>query len=213
MKNDSTLIILVLDRSGSMSPIAEQTIAGVNSFIKAQKEIPGDAKFTLVQFDDQFDTIHFMLPMNLVPKLTSARYVPRASTSLLDAIGQTIDKTGKTLATMDEDFRPGRVIFAIMTDGEENSSKEYTQPQINQMIKHQREKYNWEFHFLGAGQDAIKVAASYAIPMQFAMNIQGTAKGIARAFDTYSANIGSSRLSGQSVSYSDMDRLNNSKED
>jgi hypothetical protein len=152
MKTDITV---VLDRSGSMASIADDVVGGLNTFIEAQKRVEGEAGFTLVQFDDQYEFVHSHVPMQEVPPLTSATYVPRGSTALLDAIGRTIVDTGARLAMMPEPERPQTVIVAVQTDGFENASREFTRQQVFDLIRHQEQKCSWQFVFLAANQDAI----------------------------------------------------------
>ena len=173
MKTDITI---VLDRSGSMQGIAEATIAGVNSFINAQRKVDGECVVSLTQFDDQYDPIYTARPLQDVPELNGITFVPRGMTALLDAIGRTITRTGERLAATHETRRPAKVIFVILTDGEENCSKEYTRARVNEMISHQRSKYSWEFVFLGANQDAIAVGSKLGIAASSTMSeARGTA--------------------------------------
>ena len=115
---------------------------------------------TLVQFDTEYEFLHRGVPVQQVPPY---RLVPRGMTALLDAVGRAINETGERLAKMDETDRPGLVVFVVMTDGEENSSKEFSKDQVKQMITHQQEKYGWHFTFLGANQDAFAEAGALGI--------------------------------------------------
>ena len=168
MKKDFTQIILVLDRSGSMSSMAQATISGFNEFINRQRALPGDASLLAIKFDDQYEPL-FDGPLAQVPPLDNTTFVPRGMTALHDAIGKTIDDAGMKLAATQEDQRPDKVVFVILTDGLENASKIYNRDRIASMIKHQREKYSWEFVFLGANQDAILVGEALNIPKHAAM--------------------------------------------
>ena len=152
MKTDITV---VLDRSGSMASIAGDVIGGLNTFIQAQAQVEGEACFTLVQFDNEYEVVHAHVPVQDVPPLTDQTYVPRGSTALLDAIGRTIVATGARLAMMAEADRPQVVIFAVQTDGLENASHEFSRQQVFDMIRHQEANYAWQFVFLAADQDAI----------------------------------------------------------
>jgi hypothetical protein len=149
-----------VDRSGSMQAIQQDAEGGVNAFIAEQAKAPGDALLTLVQFDTEYEFLHRGTPIRQVPEY---QLVPRGMTALLDAVGRAINETGERLAKMDEADRPGLVVFVVMTDGEENSSKEFTKAQIKQMIQHQQEKYQWHFTFLGANQDAFAEAGAIGI--------------------------------------------------
>lgn len=142
MKNH-TEIICVVDRSGSMKKIKDDAIGGFNSFLASQKEVPGSASLTLVLFDNHYDLIHNNVPIQDVKELDDKTYVPRGTTALFNAIGKTIDDIGIRLANTTEDERPNKILFIILTDGDENASRFYDQEKINHMISHQTEKYNW----------------------------------------------------------------------
>jgi hypothetical protein len=160
MRSDLTDITLVVDRSGSMAAIQDDAEGGVNAFIAEQKETPGEALLTLVQFDTEYEFLH-----NGVPIREAGKYElhPRGATALLDAVGRAIVETGRRLATTPEPDRPGLVIFVVVTDGQENSSREFTKSQIKEMIERQQEVYNWKFTFLGANQDAFAEAHDLGI--------------------------------------------------
>lgn len=151
MDRELTDITLVVDRSGSMESIREDAEGGINAFLRKQAEQPGNAMLTLVQFDTDYEFAHQGVSIGSVP---SYQLVPRGSTALLDAVGRAITETGMRLASMPESNRPGLVVFVVMTDGLENSSHEYTLERVREMIEHQQSKYNWQFTFLGADQDA-----------------------------------------------------------
>jgi len=174
MRQDLTEIILVVDRSGSMQSCAGDAQGGINSFIKEQKEAEGDANFTLVQFDTEYEFVHKGTPIQDVPDY---QLNPRGMTALLDAVGRAIVETGERLSKMDEAERPGNVICVIVTDGHENSSREYTADQIKKMIDEQRETYSWIFNFLGADETAFQQAASLGISKQFAASYDSSKSG------------------------------------
>lgn len=153
-------IIVVLDRSGSMSTVRNDTIGGFNTFVNDQKsQAKGEVKLTLVQFDDQYEVNYNGRSIQEVPSLTEATYIPRGMTALLDAVGKTINTVGDRLAKTPEAERPSLVIFVTLTDGQENSSKEFKLDQIKSLIEHQTTKYNWQFVFLGADQNAFQAAS------------------------------------------------------
>jgi len=181
-RENHSLIVTILDRSGSMETIKADAIGGFNSFIGSQKELDGTADATLVLFDDQYELLFDTIPLNKVRNLTTKTFVPRGSTALFDAIGKTIDDLGDKLADMNESDRPEKVIIAILTDGEENSSSEYSQKQIKRMIKHQSEKYSWEFLFLAANQDAFSSAETIGISRDFAVQFDANEAGTELAF-------------------------------
>jgi hypothetical protein len=188
MNQNLTDINIVLDRSGSMSSIRVDTIGGFNTFLKAQKEVPGEATLTLAQFDDQYELIHNGKNIQDVPELTKATFIPRGWTALLDAIGSTIIATGARISALPEENRPGKVLFVILTDGEENKSSEFTREKINEMIKHQADVYQWEFVFIGAKQDAIKTGAGFGIKAGNAMSYAANAIGTQSVFNSVSDN-------------------------
>ena len=160
MRSDLTDITLVVDRSGSMEQVREDAEGGVNSFIAQQAKEPGEALLTLVQFDTEYEFLHKGVPISQVPKY---ELVPRGMTALLDAVGRAMNETGERLAKMDEADRPGLVVFVVMTDGLENSSKEFSKATIKEMIERQQQQYNWHFTFLGANQDAFAEAGGMGI--------------------------------------------------
>lgn len=178
MNKNHTEIAYILDRSGSMGPLAETAISSFNSFLKEQQNEPGEVTFSLILFDDEYLLHADAMPIREVVELDANSYVPRATTALLDAIGRTIDNTGKRLAAMREKDRPGKVVVAIFTDGLENASSDYTEKEISKSIKHQQEKYNWEFLFLGANQDAIATAGRMNIRAQDSSNVLYSSTGV-----------------------------------
>lgn len=160
MRTDLTDITMVIDRSGSMASIRSDAEGGINTFVDSQKSEPGEALLTLVQFDTHYEFVHRGVPISSVPKF---KLVPRGSTALLDAVGRSINETGARLGAMEEAQRPGLVVFVIVTDGAENSSKEFTREKIREMIEHQQTVYKWQFTFLAANQDAFAAGASMGI--------------------------------------------------
>ncbi len=163
MKTDLTEIAFVLDRSGSMGTIAPTAIAGFNEFLLAHQAAAGQARLTLVLFDDEYLVPAVSLPIAEVVPLDATTYQPRNTTALLDAIGRTIDELGQRISKLAETDRPGAVIVAILTDGLENASTQYKWRDLAAKIRHQQDKYQWEFLFLGANQDAIATAAQLNI--------------------------------------------------
>jgi hypothetical protein len=186
MKKGLTDIIIVLDRSGSMSSVADDTIGGFNTFLETQQQLPGAAHLELRQFDDQHDVV-FSKPVKEAPKLTRETFVPRGSTALLDAIGMAIMDTGQRLAKLPEAERPEHVIVCIITDGFENASMKFSRNQIFQMITLQRDIYKWAFTFIGTDQDAIAEAGNIGIPAMSALNYKKSHVGTMSAFAAASA--------------------------
>lgn len=163
MKTDLTEIIFILDRSGSMQSLTSDTIGGFNSFIEQQRQESGEAKLTTILFDHEYKILYDGVNIKEVELLNNEQYFARGMTALLDAIGKAINVVGERLSQTKEEDKPGKVIFVITTDGQENSSKEFTQDQIKRMIEHQQENYNWEFLFTGANIDAVATAVHFGI--------------------------------------------------
>jgi hypothetical protein len=189
MKTGYTHIAMVLDRSGSMASIASDTIGGVNTFLEAQRKVPGECSATLVQFDHEFETLCDGRPLGEVKPLTPHTYVPRGSTALYDAIGRTIVQTGDWLMHKPEAERPEKVVCAIITDGYENASKEYDRAKVFDMIKHQREVYKWEFVFIGANQDALKTGEGIGVLRSHSMNYAANSVGTSALYTSMSCNV------------------------
>lgn len=207
MKENYTDINIVLDRSGSMESIKSDTVGGFNSFLNEQKKVAGEATITLVQFDDIYEEVYKAIPLNEAPLLNNDTFIPRHTTALLDAIGKTIVQTGNRLAATQENQRPEKVIFVILTDGLENASHEYKIERINQMISHQRDAYKWEFIFLGANQDAIATASQMGIAQSHALTYAANTIGTQKAFDAVAGHVASYRANvAPSASFSDEDR-------
>lgn len=177
MKAGFTEIVCIIDRSGSMMSLRSDAVGGMNSFLNEQKNVPGDANLTLVFFNHDYQVIYNAKPLADVPPVAEADYVPQGTTALLDAVGRTIDDVGERLANTPEDQRPQQVVVAILTDGLENASKDYTRQRVADMIQHQQEKYGWEFLFLAANMDAFAEAQSLNIPHANAQNVAASPQG------------------------------------
>ena len=173
-----TEIAYILDRSGSMSGMEEAAVAAFNAFLKSQLDVPGDARLTLVLFDDQYEVPVAGLPVGQVPELTAATYTPRGGTALLDAIGRTIKENDARIRSLPDAEKPDKVILAIFTEGEENASIHYTMKHLSDLISLYRREKGWEFLFLAANQDAIATAAGLSIHAADTSNIQYTAVGV-----------------------------------
>lgn len=155
-----TWIVFLLDRSGSMQSIKTDTEGGFAAFIGEQRHATGECAVTLAQFDNEYEIVYSGLSVADVPALNLQ---PRGSTALLDAMGRLITDTGQKLATMPENERPGNVVVAIMTDGMENSSREWTHPAIKSLVEQQTKNYGWQFLYMGADQDAIEVGGRLGV--------------------------------------------------
>jgi len=196
MSEGNTEIIVVLDRSGSMQSCASDTAGGFDAFVEEQRKAPGEAHLTLAQFDDKYDIVHSRVPIAEVPKLD---FQPRGCTALFDAIGKTISATKEQIKNQ----RPGpdAVICLIITDGEENASKEYKKENIKSMIEDAEKSLGWRFVFIGANQDAFKEACGMGISGSSTRNYDVVqTKGM---FDSVSRGIGRYRSSVSQVYSSD----------
>jgi Mg-chelatase subunit ChlD len=195
---DATHIAVLLDRSGSMGDIKDDAIGGFNCFLKEQKAAGANATLTLVQFDtESTDVVHESMPILEVPDLNHQTFQPRGGTPLLDALGQTIDSTGRALAAIPEANRPNKVVFVVITDGQENSSHRHTKASVKEKIDHQSGRYNWQFVFLGANQDAFDEAGAVGIAMGNAANFSPARMQV--AFAATAANVASYRRSGNAA--------------
>ena len=206
MKKGLTEMAFILDMSGSMSGLESDTIGGYNSLIEKQKEEDGEAYVTTVFFDDRYIMFHDHINIQDIAPLTNTDYRPMGMTALLDAIGKTVNSIGVRLNETPEEERPEKVIIVITTDGQENSSREFTKQKIKEMIEHQQSKYNWVFMFLGANMDAVNEAGSLGINTDFARNYTSNAKGTNTAYTVLSASLSNIRDEGfswdvQSSSY------------
>lgn len=181
MNKNLTEIIFLLDRSGSMAGLERDTIGGFNSFVEKQAQLGGKTLVTVVLFDDKYELLWNGEDAEKI-KLTDKEYFVRGSTALLDAIGRAILDAGVRLAGMKEEDRPGKVIFVITTDGLENSSKEFSFSRIKELIRHQQEKYNWEFIFMGANIDTVKEAESMGIHRENTYSFEASSDGVGEMY-------------------------------
>ena len=163
MKKGLTELVFILDRSGSMSGLEGDTIGGFNAMIRKQRKADGEACVSTVLFDNESVVIHDRVDIRRVRPLTGADYSVRGCTALMDAIGKAIHHIGNVHKYAREEDRPERTLFVITTDGMENASHRYTAQQVKQMIERQKEKYGWEFIFLGANMDAVATASRFGI--------------------------------------------------
>ncbi|PLT33340.1 vWA domain-containing protein [Bacillus sp. V5-8f] len=177
MNRNLTEIIFLLDRSGSMAGLESDTIGGFNSLLEKQCQLEGETLVTAVLFDDMYEILWNGVDANST-RLTGKEYYVRGCTALLDAVGKTILDVGHRLSEMSEELRPGKIIFVITTDGMENASREFTYEKVKELIKHQQEKYNWEFIFIGANIDAAEEAESMGINAGNAYNFQASSTGV-----------------------------------
>lgn len=194
MKNEITELVFILDRSGSMAGLEEDTIGGFNAMLAKQKKEPGYAVVTTVLFDDKYEVLHDRINIKDIRPITDKEYYVGGSTSLLDAVGKTIYKIGNAQKYTIEEARAGKVLVVITTDGMENSSQEYGYDKIKQMIERQKEKYGWEFIFLGANIDAVSTAARFGIHADRAANYVADSEGTNLNYQAVSSAVSDLRM-------------------
>ena len=182
---DCTQISVILDRTGSMESIRADTIGGFNSFLAEHKRLPTQVTLTLVQFDsmDPYEVVHAYAPIVAVPELTEETFVPRANTPLFDAIGRGIVDLDTRLRSMPVAQRPARIIFVIVTDGQENSSHEFTGAQVRSMVT-ERRAAGWQIVFLSADEGAIASGESVGVRAQQSMGVMKSSRGSSRLWST-----------------------------
>ncbi len=194
MKKGKTELVFILDRSGSMSGLETDTIGGFNAMLKQQKEVDGECFITTVLFDHEVMLLHDRIDIQAVSPMTAKQYFVRGSTALLDAAGSTINKIISVQRNTAEEHQAEKVLFVIITDGEENSSREYSLEKVRQMIEHQKEHYNWEFIFLGANIDAVSAAAGLGIHSDRSQNFVADRLGTNLNFRVMSEAVESYRM-------------------
>lgn len=197
-----TEIVFILDRSGSMTGLEEDTIGGFNSLIEKQKKEEGRALISTVLFDNEIEVLHDRVPIKRIQAMTKRDYYVRGCTALLDAIGGAICHIGNIHKYAREEDRPDKTLFVITTDGLENASKQYSYDKVKQMVERQKKCYGWEFLFLGANMDALEVAGRFGISKEYAANYHCDEKGMALNYQVLNEAIcqvrmGSKPLSGK----------------
>jgi uncharacterized protein YegL len=193
MKQGLTELAFILDKSGSMAGLEADTIGGYNSMLGKQKAIEGECRITTVLFDNNYALLHDRIDIRAVSPITEKEYQVGGTTALLDAIGRTIHKIGNAQKhTADED-RAEKVMVVIITDGEENASREYSAERIKKLIEHQKTRYGWEFIFLGANIDAVDTAGRFGISPDRAQNYHADQEGIELNFRVMSEAVASFR--------------------
>ena len=187
MKKDLCELIVILDESGSMGSLTNDTIGGFNTFLETHQKLPGEALLTLVKFNTEYNIVCNGADVRSVKPLDKKTYTPGGGTALLDAVGRAIDEVGKRYDGFKKKEKPGKVIFLIITDGEENSSKEYKIEAIKEKTKKRQSENEWEFIFMGANQDAWQAGGS----MGFTSNVNYVANDINKTMKSaayYSSN-------------------------
>lgn len=184
MKNNKTELVFILDRSGSMAGLERDTIGGFNSMIEKQKKQEGECFVSTVLFSDKSEVLHDRVKLEDVPKMTADDYIPCGSTALIDAIGGAIYHIGNIHKYARSEDVPAHTMFVITTDGYENSSHLYTSEKVKKMIKRQKEKFSWEFLFIGANIDAVETASHFGIDKDRAVNYNADVEGTQILYDS-----------------------------
>jgi hypothetical protein len=201
-----TLIAVLLDRSGSMETIKSDTEGGFNAFIDGQRGQAGDVRVTLAQFDTHYDVVYANRPVREVPPLDLQ---PRGMTALYDALGRLITDVGAELATRPEQERPGSVVIVMLTDGHENSSREWTHEAVSAAIRRQESEYSWDFLFLGANMDAVAIGEQLGFQRDKSITYQPSSEGVAGVFAAaagYVARKAAAPVGSTVAGFSDEDR-------
>ena len=189
MREHITELVFLLDRSGSMGGLEADTIGGYNSLIQKQKREEGKVVVSTVLFDDRQEVLYDRVPLQDMERMTEKEYYVRGCTALLDAIGGAIHHIGNVHKYAREEDRPEKTLFIITTDGMENSSRHYSYEKVKQMVQRQKEKYGWEFLFLGANMDAIEVAGRFGIQADRAVNYECDRQGTQLNYEVLSKTV------------------------
>jgi len=195
MRKNLTEIVFILDRSGSMHGLEADTIGGFNSMIEKQKKTEGEATISTVLFDNESEVIHDRVDIQNIKPMTERDYTVRGCTALLDAIGGAIHHIGNIHKYARKEDVPEHTLFVITTDGMENASHRYDSEKVKSMIKRQKEKYGWEFLFLGANIDAVETAAHFGIEKDRAVNYHADSVGTQLNYEVLADAISDIRLS------------------
>ena len=193
MKKQLTEIVFILDRSGSMCGLEEDTIGGFNSLIAKQKKEEGEALISTILFDDCTEVLHDRVPLDRIKPMTEEDYYVRGCTALMDALGKAIKHISTIHKYAREEDRPNKTIFIITTDGKENASRQYSSERVKKMVEERKSKYGWEFLFLGANIDAVETAGHFGISKDRAVNYHSDAEGTALSYEVLSDAICSVR--------------------
>ena len=183
IQNGITEMVFILVRSGSMLGLEKDTIGGFNSMIHKQKREGGDAYVSTILFDDVQEVVHDRVKLSDVKRMTGKTYWVRGNTALLDAVGEAIHHTVNVHRHSDPKDIPMHTIFVIITDGYENASRKYSYDDMKRMIEHEKEKYGWEFLFIGANIDAVQAASNIGISASRAVNYVADSEGTERVYE------------------------------
>ena len=189
MKNNITELVFILDRSGSMAGLESDTIGGFNSLIEKQRKQEGECYVSTILFDHVSEVLHDRVKLSEVDKLTVNDYTVRGATALIDAIGGAIHHIGNVHKYARPEDVPEHTMFVIMTDGMENASRRYSSDKVKRMIEHEKEKYGWEFLFIGANIDSVETARHFGIGADRSVNYHADSQGTAVVFETVSETV------------------------
>ncbi|MFA6691976.1 MAG: vWA domain-containing protein [Saccharofermentanales bacterium] len=189
MKQELTELVFILDKSGSMGGLETDTIGGFNALLSKQKDVEGECNITTVLFDNHYELLHDRISIEAVSPLTNKEYQVGGTTALLDAIGRTVNKIINVMRQTASEYQAGKVMFVIITDGYENSSREYSHDKVRELIERQKNEYDWEFIFLGANIDAISTAGEFGISPDRAVDYLADSKGIELNFKVLSNSV------------------------
>ncbi len=193
MKKNLTEMVFILDRSGSMAGLESDTIGGFNGMIERQRKAEGEALVSTVLFSSESEVLHDRVDLRKIEPMTERQYSVGGCTALIDAMGAAIHHIGNVHKYAREEDRPEHTVFIITTDGMENASHVYTADQVRKMVERQKEKYGWEFLFLGANIDAVQTAARYGIAEDRSATFVNDAQGQATNFQAMDCAIGNIR--------------------
>lgn len=191
-----TELVFILDKSGSMHGLEQDTIGGFNSMLQKQKELDGECRITTVLFDNRYELLHDRIDIRAVSPMTEKEYQVGGTTALLDAMGRTVQKLVSVQKNTAKEYRADRVLFVIITDGQENASQEYSSDKVKGMIQLEKEKYGWEFVFLGANIDAVETAGQLGISRDRAVDYVPDGAGTALNFQMMSETVAAFRETG-----------------
>ena len=203
---DATLIAVLLDRSGSMQSIKADTEGGLAAYFEEQRKLPKQIQVTFAQFDTEYECVYSNAPIDRIP---APQLHPRGGTALYDALGKLVTDVGAELAARPESERPGTVIVVVLTDGHENSSREWTHTAVRSLITAQQEVYNWDFLFLGANMDAVEIGSSMGFAPSQSITYAAAPAGVAGVFGAaaaYSARLQSDPGAARSHGFTDSER-------
>lgn len=195
MRKNLTEVVFILDASGSMARLVDDTIGGFNAMIRKQKNEAGECIVSTVIFDDKSRVLHDRVALESISDLTENDYTVGGCTALIDAIGSAIHHIGNVHKYARDEDRPEKTLFIITTDGMENASVRYTSDKVKSMINRQKQKYGWEFIFIGANIDAVQTAADFGIDKSRAVNYRADSRGTAVLYDCVAKTVSRVRAS------------------